>query len=51
MTSSWPPRPRPSAAAESSEPRAGAGLWIARQLTSRLEMRSSADGLTAWLWI
>jgi anti-sigma regulatory factor (Ser/Thr protein kinase) len=30
---------------------AGAGLWIARQLTSRFEMVSSADGLTARLWV
>jgi hypothetical protein len=27
-----------------------AGLWIARQLTARLEMRSAPDGLTARLW-
>jgi anti-sigma regulatory factor (Ser/Thr protein kinase) len=27
-----------------------AGLWIARQLTSRLELRSAADGLTVRLW-
>jgi anti-sigma regulatory factor (Ser/Thr protein kinase) len=33
------------------EQASGNGLWIARQLTSRLEMRSSADGLTARLWV
>jgi anti-sigma regulatory factor (Ser/Thr protein kinase) len=27
-----------------------AGLWIARQLTARLEMRSEPDGLTVRLW-
>jgi anti-sigma regulatory factor (Ser/Thr protein kinase) len=27
-----------------------AGLWIARQLTSRLELRSEPDGLTVRLW-
>jgi hypothetical protein len=27
-----------------------AGLWIARQLTSRLELRSRPDGLTVRLW-
>jgi anti-sigma regulatory factor (Ser/Thr protein kinase) len=27
-----------------------AGLWIARQLTSRLELHSSPDGLTVRLW-
>ncbi|HTE60799.1 MAG TPA: anti-sigma factor RsbA family regulatory protein [Solirubrobacteraceae bacterium] len=30
---------------------AGAGLWIARQLTSRLELIPSADGFTARLWL
>jgi anti-sigma regulatory factor (Ser/Thr protein kinase) len=29
----------------------GAGLWVARQLTSRLELLSSADGLTVRLWV
>jgi hypothetical protein len=29
----------------------GAGLWIARQLTSRLELLSAPDGLTVRLWI
>jgi anti-sigma regulatory factor (Ser/Thr protein kinase) len=28
----------------------GAGLWVARQLTSRLELHSSPEGLTARLW-
>lgn len=28
----------------------GAGLWVARQLTDRLELISSADGLTVRLW-
>jgi anti-sigma regulatory factor (Ser/Thr protein kinase) len=28
----------------------GAGLWIARQLTERLELHSQADGLTVRLW-
>jgi anti-sigma regulatory factor (Ser/Thr protein kinase) len=27
-----------------------AGLWIARQLTSRLELHSADDGLTVRLW-
>ena len=31
--------------------REGAGLWIARQLTSRLELLSEPDGLTVRLWI
>jgi hypothetical protein len=30
---------------------AGAGLWIARQLTSRLELIPSAEGFTARLWL
>jgi anti-sigma regulatory factor (Ser/Thr protein kinase) len=34
-----------------SEQADGAGLWVARQLTSRLELLSSADGLTARLWV
>jgi len=29
----------------------GAGLWVARQLTTRLELLSSADGLTVRLWL
>jgi anti-sigma regulatory factor (Ser/Thr protein kinase) len=29
----------------------GAGLWIARQLTSKLELLSQPDGLTVRLWI
>jgi anti-sigma regulatory factor (Ser/Thr protein kinase) len=29
----------------------GAGLWVARQLTARLELLSSADGLTVRLWV
>jgi anti-sigma regulatory factor (Ser/Thr protein kinase) len=29
----------------------GAGLWVARQLSSRLELMSSADGLTVRLWL
>ena len=29
----------------------GAGLWIARQLTTRLELLSASDGLTVRLWI
>jgi anti-sigma regulatory factor (Ser/Thr protein kinase) len=29
----------------------GAGLWIARQFTRRLDLISSADGLTVRLWI
>jgi anti-sigma regulatory factor (Ser/Thr protein kinase) len=29
----------------------GAGLWVARQLTERLELISSADGLTVRLWV
>jgi MEDS: MEthanogen/methylotroph, DcmR Sensory domain/Histidine kinase-like ATPase domain len=29
----------------------GSGLWIARQLTSRLELSSAPDGLTVRLWI
>jgi anti-sigma regulatory factor (Ser/Thr protein kinase) len=29
----------------------GAGLWVARQLTSSLDLISSADGLTVRLWI
>lgn len=29
----------------------GAGLWIARQLTARLELHSDAHGLTVRLWI
>ena len=29
----------------------GAGLWIARQLTSRLELFPSVDGFTARLWL
>jgi anti-sigma regulatory factor (Ser/Thr protein kinase) len=29
----------------------GAGLWVARQLTRRLELLRSADGLTVRLWI
>jgi anti-sigma regulatory factor (Ser/Thr protein kinase) len=28
-----------------------AGLWIARQLTSRLELQSAPDGLTVRLWV
>jgi anti-sigma regulatory factor (Ser/Thr protein kinase) len=31
--------------------RDGAGLWIARQLTSRLELHSEPGGLTVRLWI
>jgi anti-sigma regulatory factor (Ser/Thr protein kinase) len=31
--------------------RDGAGLWIARQLTSKLELLSQPDGLTVRLWI
>jgi hypothetical protein len=27
-----------------------AGLWIARQLISRLELRSAEDGFTVRLW-
>jgi anti-sigma regulatory factor (Ser/Thr protein kinase) len=30
--------------------RDAAGLWIARQLTSRLELKTDADGLTVRLW-
>jgi hypothetical protein len=37
-----PPRPASTA---------GAGLWIARQLTSRLELHSEPAGLTVRLWI
>jgi anti-sigma regulatory factor (Ser/Thr protein kinase) len=33
------------------EDRRGAGLWAARQLTSRLELFSSADGLTVRLCV
>ena len=29
----------------------GAGLWVARQMTDRLEMISTSHGLTARLWI
>jgi anti-sigma regulatory factor (Ser/Thr protein kinase) len=29
----------------------GSGLWTARQLTSRLELIPSADGLTVRLWL
>ena len=29
----------------------GAGLWIARQLTVRMELNSAADGLTVRLWV
>jgi anti-sigma regulatory factor (Ser/Thr protein kinase) len=32
-------------------PGRGAGLWVARQLTRRLEMLSSERGLTTRLWI
>lgn len=31
--------------------REGAGLWIARQLTSRLQLHSQPEGLTVRLWI
>jgi anti-sigma regulatory factor (Ser/Thr protein kinase) len=31
--------------------RDGAGLWVARQLTSQLELHSEPDGLTVRLWI
>jgi anti-sigma regulatory factor (Ser/Thr protein kinase) len=37
-----PPRPGHSG---------GAGLWVARQLTTRLELISSAEGLTVRLWL
>lgn len=30
---------------------AGAGMWVARQLTHRLELLARADGLTVRLWI
>jgi anti-sigma regulatory factor (Ser/Thr protein kinase) len=36
--------PRPAA-------KAGAGIWVARQLTRRLELASDGDGLTVRLWI
>jgi anti-sigma regulatory factor (Ser/Thr protein kinase) len=29
----------------------GAGLWVARQMTRRLEMTSSSRGLTTRLWV
>jgi hypothetical protein len=29
----------------------GAGLWVARQLTARLDLRSTPEGLTVQLWI
>ena len=29
----------------------GAGLWVARQMTDRLEMISTSQGLTTRLWI
>jgi anti-sigma regulatory factor (Ser/Thr protein kinase) len=29
----------------------GAGLWVARQLTSRLDLLSSDRGLTTRLWV
>jgi anti-sigma regulatory factor (Ser/Thr protein kinase) len=29
----------------------GAGLWIARQATSRLDMIRAADGMTLRLWV
>jgi hypothetical protein len=29
----------------------GAGLWVARQLTRRLDLLSTAYGLTARLWV
>jgi anti-sigma regulatory factor (Ser/Thr protein kinase) len=29
----------------------GAGLWVARQMTRRLEMISSSRGLTTRLWV
>jgi anti-sigma regulatory factor (Ser/Thr protein kinase) len=43
MAGYLPPKP--------DEHRRGTGLWTARQLTSRLELISSADGLTARLWL
>jgi anti-sigma regulatory factor (Ser/Thr protein kinase) len=33
------------------DPTGGAGLWIARQLTWRLDLLSSPDGLTVRLWV
>jgi anti-sigma regulatory factor (Ser/Thr protein kinase) len=33
-----------------SEQERGAGLWVARQLVSRVELLSSAHGLTVRLW-